>query len=236
LEQPLATRRSIIIGAGVVAAVAVASGAYWVFGQQPSGSGGMSVVEGGVADAPGADIPVDTLLAAPAVPDHVLGNAEAKVVVIEYLSPTCPHCAAFNNDVFPQFKTDYVDSGKVRFIPRPYIRNILDAVVFMLADAAGEARYHDVVNTFFRTQDQWVLSKDPDADMFKIAQQLGFTREAYDKALTNQTLFDGLQAMQKQAFDEFKVQGTPTFFINGKTFGGEQSIDDLKQAIDPLLA
>ena len=94
-------------------------------------------------------------LANVAIPDKVLGAADAKVTVIEYASPTCPHCATFHNDVYPAFKAEYVDSGKVKFILRPFIRNLQDAVVFLLAEAAGEDKYHQVVETYFKTQATW---------------------------------------------------------------------------------
>jgi len=114
---------------------------------------------------------------------------------------------------------------------------VLDAVVFMLAEAAGEAKYHEVVDTFFKTQNDWAFSQTPADAMFAIAQQLGFTKETYDAALTNQTLFKGLETMGAQAKEEFQVTGTPTFFINGKMLAaGEITIDQLKAEIDPLLA
>ena len=70
--------------------------------------------------------------------------------MIEYLSPTCPHCAAFPTTCLPQLKADYIDTSKIKFIPRPFMRNVLDAVVFMLAEAAGEAKYHEVVDTYLQ--------------------------------------------------------------------------------------
>ena len=54
--------------------------------------------------------------------------------------------------------------------------------------------------------------------------------------MTNQDLFKGLEAVRDQALDEFKLQGTPTFYINGKMLTGENSFEALKAEIDPLLA
>jgi protein-disulfide isomerase len=116
------------------------------------------------------------------------------------------------------------------------VRNVLDAVVFMLAEAAGEEKYHEVVDTFFRTQNDWVTSATPADAMFAIAQQLGFTKETYDAALTNQALFSGLETMRDQATREFQLQGTPTFYVNGKMLNGGVTFESLKAEIDPLLA
>lgn len=175
-------------------------------------------------------------LAQVAVPDRVLGSADAKVTVIEYASPTCPHCAQFHNNVYPQFKTDYIDTGKVKFILRPFVRNVLDAVVFLLAEAAGDEQYHQVIATYFRTQEQWGTSETPRDALLAIAKQLGFTDESFEAALTNQELFDAMEKMREQALDEFKLEGTPTFYINGKQLTGDKTLEQLKAEIDPLLA
>lgn len=175
-------------------------------------------------------------LANVAIPDKVLGAADAKVTVIEYASPTCPHCATFHNDVYPAFKAEYVDSGKVKFILRPFIRNLQDAVVFLLAEAAGEDKYHQVVETYFKTQATWGMAEKPRAALLDIAKQLGFTEESFDAALANQELFDAMKKMQEQAANEFKLEGTPTFYINGKQLTGDKTLEELKAEIDPLLA
>lgn len=218
----MANRRNILIGSGAAAALAATSSS-------------LSLLLGATS-AMAQQFDVAKLMApAGGVADHPMGPADAKVTMIEYLSPTCPHCAAFHNTVLPQIKAEYIDTNKIQFIPRPFMRNVLDAVVFMLAEAAGPEKYHSVVDTFFKTQDQWVASEKPNDAIFGIAQQLGFTKESYDAALTNQDLFAGLEAMQKQALDEFQLQGTPTFYINGKMLTGESTFEALKAEIDPLL-
>lgn len=219
----MANRRNILIGSGAaVVAAAAGTGASFLFG----------------ASAALAQQFDQAKLMAPAggIADHPLGPVDAKVTVIEYLSPSCSHCAVFALTIFPQIKSEYIDTNKIQFIPRPYTRNVLDAVVFMLAEAAGAAKYHDVVHTFFKTQDQWLQSSTPNEAIFTIAQQLGFTKESFDAALTNQELFAGLEKMRDQALDEFKLQGTPTFYVNGKMVSGGYSFDVLKAEIDPLLA
>lgn len=179
---------------------------------------------------------MDDLLNVDGVPDRPEGDADAGVTVIEYASPTCPHCARFSNDVYPEFKTLYIETGKVQFMLRPFVRNVLDAVVFMLADAAGDEAYHSVVETYFKTQDTWASSQSPRDAILTIALQLGFTEESFEAALTNQELFVGMEAVRKQATDQFDLTGTPTFYINGKQLSGEKTIEQLAAEIDPLLA
>ncbi len=144
------------------------------------------------------------LMAAKGPADIVMGNPDAKVTVIEYASPTCPHCAQFSNDVFPVFKSTYIDTGKVQFIMRPFARNLLDAAVFMLAQTAVEATpemtpaaapadgstvapvlvtakaatYENVVSTFFKTQGDWGISDKPRDAILAVASSWGLPRKA----------------------------------------------------------
>lgn len=167
--------------------------------------------------------------------DHIEGHAEAPVTVIEYASPTCPHCASFHNSVYEPFKADYIDTGKVRFIVRPFARNALDAAIFMLAEAAGPEHYHEVISTYFRTQNDWGMSDKPRDAIFAVAQQLGFTEETFNAALTNQDTLNGIEALKNQALEEFKLTGTPTFYVNGKTLSGGKTLEQLAAEIDPLV-
>lgn len=168
--------------------------------------------------------------------DHALGPVDAKVTVIEYASPTCPHCATFANSVYPAFKEKYIDTSKVRFIMRPFVRNVLDAVVFLVAEAAGPEKYHDVVATYFKTQDTWMVSDKPRDALEAVALQLGFTKESFEAALTNQDLFTAMEKVREQALNEFGLTGTPTFYVNGKQLTGDKTLEELSAEIDPLLA
>jgi protein-disulfide isomerase len=191
----------------------------------------------GAAFAAEGDMIDQTQLLAPAggLVDHVMGSADAPVTMIEYASPTCPHCATFSNTVLPSLIEQYVDTGKVRLIVRPFVRNVLDAVVFMLAEAAGPAQYHNVISTYFRTQNEWATAQVPRDALLQIAMQLGFTQESFDAALTNQELFTGMEAMREQALNDFGLTGTPTFYINGKTVTGDRTLEQLAAEIDPLV-
>lgn len=194
-----------------------------------TGLSGAQAAEGDVIDV--------AKLMAPAggLPDKPEGNPDAPVTVIEYASPTCPHCAAFHNTVYDPFKQAYIDTGKVQFIVRPFARNALDAAIFLLAEAAGEEHYNEVISTFFKTQNTWGLSDKPRDAIFAVAQQLGFTQESFNAALTNQDVFNGIEAQKNQALDEFKLTGTPTFYVNGKTLSGAKSFEQLAAEIDPLV-
>jgi hypothetical protein len=103
-----------------------------------------------------------------------------------------------------------------------------------LSQAAIET-YDNVLSTFFKTQQEWGTSNDPLTALKAVATQLGFSEAAFNEALTNQELFNGIDAMRNQALNDFGLEGTPTFYINGKQLTGEKTLEQLATEIDPLL-
>ena len=108
-----------------------------------------------VADKDKVDPDVAVLMAAGPLPDIVVGSADAPNTIVEYASMTCPHCAQFQTEVFPQLKTKYIDTGKVRYMLREFPLDNLAAAAFMLARCAGNDRYYPMVDAMFSTQESW---------------------------------------------------------------------------------
>ncbi|WP_404402454.1 DsbA family protein [Pelagibacterium halotolerans] len=163
--------------------------------------------------------------------DRALGGVDADVTIIEYLSPTCPHCAAFHASAYPEIKETYIDTGRIRFIGRPFRRNVLDLAVFMVAAAGGNA-YYDILGAYMASQNEWMTAENPRQAIFAVAQQFGFTQERFEEILTDQELFDGLEATREQALNEFGLTGTPTFYINGDKYEGTYDFEGLSAAIE----
>ena len=168
------------------------------------------------------------------LPDIAIGKADAPVTIIEYASMTCPHCASFSKTTFPQLKTKYIDTGKVRFILREFPLDPLAASAFMLARCAGDGKYYPVIDAFFHSQSQWAVQK-PLEPMLAIAKQAGFTKESFEACLTNQKMLEGIEWTRNRATEKFGVNSTPTFFINGKIVRGAMSIDELSKQIDAII-
>ncbi len=173
---------------------------------------------------------LSTLNQAPTLGDRVLGSPDAKVTIIEYASATCPHCARFHTDVFPQLKTEFIDTGKVKFIFREFPFDDLALAAFMLARCAPADKYYPMISTLYEQQKVWA-GQNAKAELFKIAQMAGLTQDAFDKCLQNEEVAKGIIEIQKKASQDYGVEATPTFFINGKVYRGEQSIDQFRQYI-----
>jgi protein-disulfide isomerase len=174
------------------------------------------------------------LLKPGALPDEQLGKNDAKVTIVEYASMTCPHCAHFAETTFPELKKKYIDTGKARYILREFPFDPSAEAGFMLARCAKN-NYFPMVDVLFRQQANWVGVENTKDALLQIAKLAGFTQESFEACLTDQKLLDDVRSVQKRGADQFKVDSTPTFFINGKTYKGAMSIEEMSAIIDPLL-
>ena len=171
------------------------------------------------------------------LPDMALGPADAAVTIIEYASMTCPHCAAFTENVFPKIKSEYIDTGKIRYVFREFPLDIKAQAGSMLARciAKGDAgKYFAVVDILFKQQGEWVM-KNTTETLMRVGKQAGLSQQAVEDCLKDQTLVDKLEADQKYASEVLKVNSTPTFFVNGKMIKGETSFEEFDKRIKSLL-
>ncbi|HVI66266.1 MAG TPA: DsbA family protein [Bradyrhizobium sp.] len=171
------------------------------------------------------------------LPDMALGRADAAVTITEYASMTCPHCAAFNADVFPKIKSEYIDTGKIRYVFREFPLDIKAAAGSVLSRCIAKDdanKYFAVTDLLFKTQADWVM-KNTTESLIRIGKQAGLTQDQIETCLRDQSLLDKLAADQKYAAEVLKVDSTPTFFINGEKIKGETSIEEFEKKINPLL-
>jgi len=171
------------------------------------------------------------------LPDMALGPADAKVTITEYASMTCPHCAAFNDQVFPKIKAEFIDTGKVRYVFREFPLDIKAAAGSMLSRCIANGdpnKYFAVTDLLFKSQSDWVM-KNTTESLTRIGKQAGLTQQQVEDCLKDQELLNKIAADQKYASEVLKVDSTPTFFINGDKIKGEASIEEFEKKINPLL-
>ena len=181
------------------------------------------------------EVDVAKLMEPGPLPEMSIGKADAPVTIVEYMSMTCPHCAAFHNETFDAIKTKYVDSGKVRFIVREFPFDPRAAAAFMLARCAPEGQYFPLVSMLFKQQETWAAAPNGRDALLQMSKLAGFTQESFEACLTNQKLLDDVNATMQKGAKDFNVQSTPTFFINGKQYSGDMSVDTMSALIDTNL-
>ena len=189
------------------------------------------------------DVDMAEVLKPGALPDMALGEANAPVTIVEYMSTTCPHCAAFHNNTFDAIKTKYVDSGKVRFIVREFPFDPRAAAAFMLARCNPQdttklteaAQYYPMISMLMKQQEVWAAAQDGREALLQMSKLAGFTQESFQACLTNQKLLDDVNAVRERGAKDFGVAATPTFLINGKRYSGDMSVDTMSALIDSML-
>jgi protein-disulfide isomerase len=219
------TRRQWLFGAAAIAIVVATGAGYYYLSQPPA----PAPSSGDAGDPSTAE-----LMKPGPLGDMTLGDPKAPVTIIEYASMTCGHCASFHNNTYPEFKKRYIDTGKVRFVFREFPLDQLALAAFMLARCAGKDRYFPMVETLFHQQNDWVVQQ-PLKPLLSIARQAGFTEERFNACLKDQKVQDGIVAVQERAAKQFKVQSTPTFFINGKQHRGAYALPELEKEIASYL-
>ena len=170
------------------------------------------------------------------LPDITIGSVKAPITITEYASMSCPHCAAFGENVFPMLRSKYIDTGKVRFVFREFPLDIKAAAASMLARciADGDAeKFFGAVRLLFQQQD--ALMAQTKNTLMLIGKQAGMSEQAVETCEKDQVLLDKLAADQRFALNVLKVDSTPTFFVNGERLKGAMSFEELKEKLKPLL-
>ncbi|HEX5377296.1 MAG TPA: thioredoxin domain-containing protein [Phenylobacterium sp.] len=166
--------------------------------------------------------------------DMTMGDANAKVKMVEYASASCSHCAAFNNDVFPAFKAKYIDTGKVHYTLKEFLTppEQMAAAGFLTARCAGKDKYFSVLDAIFRAQQEMFQSGDIRGPMLRVAQSAGMTEAQFNACITDEAALKALNERVEKASKEEKITGTPTFVVNGKQVAsGEVTLEQLDTAI-----
>jgi protein-disulfide isomerase len=185
--------------------------------------------------AAAAPAPAPAYVAAPG--DMAMGDAKAKVTVIEYASVVCPHCAAFNAEVFPAFKAKYIDTGKVRYVFREFPTSPVElaAAGFIVARCAPADKYFPVIDALFRGQAKLYESQDAKAYLLDAGKVGGLNEDQIQACLQDKTKLDAFNDRVETAVNDAKIQSTPTFVVGDKQLIGEQTLAQLDAALAPLL-
>lgn len=231
MSKNVLSRRNLLL-AGLAASAASVVG--WQYSARP----GQTPLVSMQATAQDAEPAATPAVALPEVKEMSLGDPDAAVTVIEYGSFTCPHCAAFSNDVFPLLKAEYIDTGKIKFVYREVYFDRLGLWAGMLARCEGGLRYFGIADLLFANQADWASKESPkeivDA-MYALGRQTGLTDAQMETCIQDQPMAEALVAEFQKNFEADGIEGTPTFMLNGTKFSN-MPWDEFKGELDKLLA
>jgi protein-disulfide isomerase len=196
-----------------------------------------TAVKAPTAVVPNTPVPVARCTAAPRV-EHVRGNANAKVTIIEYSDFQCPFCGQFAVQTFPQIDEKYIKTGLVKYVFRPLVLpNHLQAQKAMeAAESAGaQGKFWEMHDLLFGRQSQWA-EKGGAVEIFKgYAKSLGLDETAFAQAL-DCGRYAGIGNENAADAQKAGISGTPTFFVNGRILGGAYPFDQFAKVIEEELA
>ncbi|MFH1237472.1 MAG: DsbA family protein [Candidatus Aenigmatarchaeota archaeon] len=209
----------IISAALIIAVIAISLSAIFIYNMNrpanPNGGGNQTV--GGIS--------LDN--------DPMLGNADAKVTIVEFSEFVCPFCGRFARDTLPLIKTNYIDTGKVRFVFRDYIVHDTAQIASEASECAyeqGNDKYWAYSEKLFNNQG--ALTSD---DLKAYASALGLDTAKFNACLDSGKYKADVDKDTAEG-SSYGVTGTPTFFINGKKFVGAQPYASFQAQIDAALA
>lgn len=191
--------------------------------------------ESATAPSPSGSVDVSALMAPQALPDIVIGDPDAPVTIVEYASMTCSHCATFHSESYPAIKADYVDTGKAKLILREFPFDPRALGAFMVARCAGDDKRTAMIDVLFDQQRTWATAENASVELLKVARLAGMSEDQFRACLSNTELQGQIVAVQEAGQNQFGVNATPTFFVNGDRYAGALSADEMAAVIESHL-
>ena len=168
--------------------------------------------------------------------DRILGSPTAPITIVEYASLTCPHCAHFTDEVLPEIKKKWIDTGKVKLVLRDFPLDDEAVHASMIARCAPHDRFYAFIDTFFADQANWAAAPDYQAALSRLAELGGMSKDQIDACLKDETLRNQVLASRLVAANQLGVNATPTFFVNGTKFTGAPTVEEFDKLLSGLSA
>ena len=169
------------------------------------------------------------------LPGRTLGNESAQIIIEEYASMSCGHCANFHNNNLDKIKKEFIDTGKAKliFFDFPLDRGAM--IGSMITQCMNDKQFFPVLNRLFQKQNEWTQSDNILESINTILTPLGLDKNQILSCLeendVNQNRWKSLLAGRKYAIDIKGVEATPTFFVNDKKVEGKFDIKKLKELL-----
>ena len=213
--------KSILSSVAIVAIIAAAGGA-WFMNRSPASaqtSGAVEVVQFDVVEM-------------------TQGNPDSAVQVFEYASFTCPHCADFHADQYPQIKANYIDTGLIGFSYREVYFDAPGLWASMIARCGGEMRFFGISTLLYQKQQDWVRGENGEeiiTSLRNIGKVAGLTDADLDVCMSDEAKAQELTGWYRFNADADDIQGTPTFLINGEKYSN-MNYAEFAEVLDEKLA
>ena len=164
-----------------------------------------------------------------------LGNKDAKIVVIEYASMTCIHCANFHKEVYPKIKKNYIDTNKIKFIFRDFPLDKQALFGSVLTKCAPKEKYFDFVKLILNTQKKWISNDNTFQDKLKnIGKLAGLNENKINTCFKNEQIVDDILKSRSIGEKKYNISSTPSLIINEKKYSA-MSYENFEKIIENLI-
>ncbi len=168
--------------------------------------------------------------------DFKLGDKDAKVILIEYSTFGCPHCADFHNESFKKLKENYIDKGLLLYVHRAFVTNQIAMMASMLAHCSND-NYFAMTDALFKSQNKWGYGslENCKKELCNIAMLNGMDKEKFAQCIDDKDRKEELIRLNHQAFNKLEVKATPVFFLDDEKIEGMIHYEVLASKIDKKL-
>ena len=168
-----------------------------------------------------------------------IGSPDAKITVRVFSSLTCPHCANFHENIYENLKKDYIDNGVVRFEHHSFPLDLaaLNAEIIVRCHK-DSVRSFQLLGEIYKKQSHWAVGSDINIineSIKKIGLDSGLEQNRMDECLKDENTQDQILNERINAQKKYKIQSTPTIYINNKKYEGEHEYKSFKKKIEKIL-
>lgn len=166
--------------------------------------------------------------------ENILGNKNAKVLIVSYTSLSCAHCAYYHINIFPKIKEEYIDKGLVAYVARdfPFDNRAFQATI--LARCVSNDKFYEVAKSFFQNQEKWLFDKDYLDNLITLASEISGDKEQYENCLKDKNIEDKILKSRLVAENDLGIDAVPFIFINNVK-SSKYDYESLKKIIDAEL-
>ena len=167
------------------------------------------------------------------------GDVNAKITVKVFSSLTCPACANFHSEIYYDLKKDFIDTGLVKFEHHPFPLDLaaLNAEIILRCDNKDEKKF-ELLGMIYKKQNLWAVGSDINKInklIKKIGSEFNMKDEKMNSCLKNDKSQDEILNQRIDAQKKYKIQSTPSIFINEKKYSGKVNYKEFKKAIEKNL-
>ena len=168
-----------------------------------------------------------------------IGNTEAKVKIKVFSSLTCPACANFHSKIFKQLKLDFIDKNLVKFEHHPFPLDLaaLNAEIILRCHVDRNKRV-ELLDKMYQKQRVWAVGSDINKinnEIKKIGLEINLNNEKMNNCLENDKFQDEILNQRIEAQKKYKIESTPTIFINEKKYNGKIDYKAFKKTLEKYL-